>query len=39
MRPPDRLALWRGGLLLFLVLVTVLFYWLHKILSSMTPAR
>ena len=39
MRPPDRLAFWRGGLLLFLVLVSLLFYWLHSILSSMTAAR
>lgn len=36
MKVPDRLALWRGGLLLFLVLVCLLFYWLHRSLSAMT---
>jgi hypothetical protein len=35
MRPPDRLALWRGGLLLFLVLVTLLFVWLHRALAAL----
>jgi hypothetical protein len=35
MRVPDRLALWRGGMLLFLALVCLLFYWLHTMLSSM----
>ena len=37
MRPPERLGLWRGGLLLFLVLVALLFYWLHKMLVSLPP--
>lgn len=39
MKPPDRLAFWRGGLLLFLVLVCILFYWLHQALSSMAAGR
>lgn len=39
MRPPERLALWRGGFLLFLVLVLLLFLWLHRILSALPAAR
>jgi hypothetical protein len=35
MRPPDRLALWRGGLLLFLILVTFLLVRLHRALAAL----
>lgn len=35
MKVPDRLAIWRGGLLLFLVLVFLLFYWLHSTLTAL----
>jgi len=37
MKVPERLALWRGGLILFLVLVSLLFYWLHQTLMALAP--